>query len=549
MMGEPASLPPALGALARMPSAGKAPAGEGSDGGSEGAPEASAFRRLLDVDAPQDEAATALSPPQAGARRPPAKPVAAPPTAPSDATPDALSPMMAMLAQPPAPAASEPITATSVASGPHVLPAGPVASPQAAPAARSGMRRETVADAVAAALRSTAPPPAEAASAAASSLPPSLSETVTLPLPQDAAGAAAPGIRVGTDVDAGRDAARRLPPILRTASPGIIPPAPTAAPVPATALFDLLHGGGAPSSPDGGATRGAPTLRPAAVPGLAAAAPLPTPSAATPWIPTATTAPDLPVLSGMPAPAPAPDSPVAAGPAAASDASADPVALMRVLEAAAPSRTSVAAATAGISGASADPVAPMQALEAAATPPHASAGPTGGESSSPAVLHVQTMLANTPPSGAPAPLAASAPLAQPADPAAGYDDRLGDHLAWMATQKLGHAQLRVAPEHLGPIDIRVQVDGREVRAEFHSPHAEVRQALESSLPRLRELLGQQGLQLAHAGVGQGQPQGQGRRGSASDLPGTGNATEDTPTVITPRPPESRRGRGLLDEYA
>ncbi|WP_256644843.1 flagellar hook-length control protein FliK [Thermomonas paludicola] len=152
---------------------------------------------------------------------------------------------------------------------------------------------------------------------------------------------------------------------------------------------------------------------------------------------------------------------------------------------------------------------------------------------------------------APQPIAAAAAppvLTQPADPSAGYDDRFSGHVVWMAGQRISQADIRVSPEHLGNIAIRLQVEGNEVRAEFHSAQPDVRHALEASLPRLRELLGQHGLQLAQAGVGQGQAQGRKPSGNtaASDAPGTDQPLEDAAPAQTP---VFRRGRGLLDVYA
>ena len=125
----------------------------------------------------------------------------------------------------------------------------------------------------------------------------------------------------------------------------------------------------------------------------------------------------------------------------------------------------------------------------------------------------------------------------------------GTRLVWVAEQRLGHAEIRLNPEHLGPIEVRVRLDGEQVRAEFHSAHAEVRQAIETSLPRLRDLLTQHGLQLGQADVGQGQaggdgaaarPQASATRGDEAD-PGTGER-QATAAATT-------RLRGLVDAYA
>jgi flagellar hook-length control protein FliK len=134
------------------------------------------------------------------------------------------------------------------------------------------------------------------------------------------------------------------------------------------------------------------------------------------------------------------------------------------------------------------------------------------------------------------------PVAMPANPQAGLDDGFGSRIVWMAEQRIGHADIRVTPEHLGTIEVRVQLDGTQVRAEFFSAQADVRQALESSMNRLRDQLGQHGLQLAQADVGQQRP------GNAPQEPGTGERDVD-PAEPAPVAPGIVRTRRLLDEIA
>ena len=135
-------------------------------------------------------------------------------------------------------------------------------------------------------------------------------------------------------------------------------------------------------------------------------------------------------------------------------------------------------------------------------------------------------------------------LVQPSDPRSGYGDELGSSVVWMAENRLGHAQLQVSPDHLGPIEVRLQIDGARVHAEFYSAQPDVRHALESSLPRLRDMLGQHGLQLGQADVGQRQ------RNDTPRAPVPGNDQSDCfPGDARPLPAAIRRARGLVDEYA
>ncbi|MGH8073573.1 MAG: flagellar hook-length control protein FliK, partial [Lysobacter sp.] len=94
--------------------------------------------------------------------------------------------------------------------------------------------------------------------------------------------------------------------------------------------------------------------------------------------------------------------------------------------------------------------------------------------------------------------------------------------------------------------IRLQIDGNRISAEFQSANADVRHALENSVGRLRDMLGQQGMQLAHSDVGQGRGEREARGGGdvhRDDAAGPGLDRSDTANT---RPV---RVRGLLDEYA
>lgn len=156
------------------------------------------------------------------------------------------------------------------------------------------------------------------------------------------------------------------------------------------------------------------------------------------------------------------------------------------------------------------------------------------------------------PQPASAPLREAAPmLAAPAptpDVRAGdFGERFGAQLQWMAGQQIGHARIRVHPQELGPVEVMLRLDGERISADFISAHAETRQTLEQGLPRLRDLLGEQGFQLAHAGVGN---QSSSSPDDGDTAPGTapGPATDAEP-VASGEPAPVRTIRGLLDAYA
>jgi len=100
----------------------------------------------------------------------------------------------------------------------------------------------------------------------------------------------------------------------------------------------------------------------------------------------------------------------------------------------------------------------------------------------------------------------------------------------MADKGLQSATIRLQPEHLGPMEIRIQVsDDGGAQVNFSAHHAQTRDALEGTMPRLRELLADQGLNLQQANVDAGRG-GFGHRGFAAPLPDWNRLASPEPEV-------------------
>jgi flagellar hook-length control protein FliK len=145
----------------------------------------------------------------------------------------------------------------------------------------------------------------------------------------------------------------------------------------------------------------------------------------------------------------------------------------------------------------------------------------------------------------PIPLPAT-PVQQP-----GFDQAVGQRLLVMLQHGQQDARIRVHPENLGSVDIQLKLDGDEARVFMASPHAAVRDALESALPRLRDFFNEAGLSLAHFDVGANDSQAanQFRRDS-----GTGSGFEGLPGPEGvdggfEEPGMARIALGLVDTFA
>ena len=135
---------------------------------------------------------------------------------------------------------------------------------------------------------------------------------------------------------------------------------------------------------------------------------------------------------------------------------------------------------------------------------------------------------------------------------AGWSTELGQKVVWMVGEKQHVAELRINPPELGPLDIKLPIDDQQTTAVFTSPHASVRDALESALPRLREVLAESGIMLGNASVTADTP----RDGSAFSPPPArtpaaagSESAEAAAARLAPHISSAARGRGLVDLFA
>jgi flagellar hook-length control protein FliK len=81
-----------------------------------------------------------------------------------------------------------------------------------------------------------------------------------------------------------------------------------------------------------------------------------------------------------------------------------------------------------------------------------------------------------------------------------WGNAIGQRISWMIGSKLQGAQLRITPAHLGPVDIRISIESGVAQVSFVSNHQVVRDALEQAIPRLREMMEGQNLELGDVDI-------------------------------------------------
>lgn len=113
-----------------------------------------------------------------------------------------------------------------------------------------------------------------------------------------------------------------------------------------------------------------------------------------------------------------------------------------------------------------------------------------------------------------APNATSQTNGSPASPAlrvdtplgqAGWHEEMGQKLTWMVGNNRQQADLVLTPPQLGRVEVSLTMNGDQATAIFTSTNPAVREALENSLHRLREVLAEAGVSLGQTQVGSQSP--------------------------------------------
>jgi flagellar hook-length control protein FliK len=147
------------------------------------------------------------------------------------------------------------------------------------------------------------------------------------------------------------------------------------------------------------------------------------------------------------------------------------------------------------------------------------------------------------------------PLAHP-----DWSRDMGDRIIWMNNKAIPAAEIKLNPQHLGPISVRIDINQDQATITFSAQHGVVREALEASIPRLREMMSAQQLNLVEVNISQHNTSDQGRsspQGFAQTSGGSGRgqgnvsiATEGVTDVVEDiENGQAVVSKGLLSLYA
>ncbi|GGK72863.1 flagellar hook-length control protein FliK [Amphritea balenae] len=130
-----------------------------------------------------------------------------------------------------------------------------------------------------------------------------------------------------------------------------------------------------------------------------------------------------------------------------------------------------------------------------------------------------------------------------------WSQAVNDRVMLMSSRNGQFAEIQLDPPELGSLQVKLQVKNEQVSVVFNTPHGSVREALEQSMPRLKEMFEEQGLNLADSSV-EDQSSGQQTDGESDDSAGYGGyAAADREDDVSGSEKMQQDSLALVDYYA
>lgn len=141
--------------------------------------------------------------------------------------------------------------------------------------------------------------------------------------------------------------------------------------------------------------------------------------------------------------------------------------------------------------------------------------------------------------------------------AKGWDQAIGQKIVWMVAGGEQSAQLTLNPPDLGPVQVVLSISDNFVDASFVSSHLDVREAIESAAPKLREMMDNAGISLSGFSVSAESAQSHNQFGAEKSSRGGGSQTamssstesETDNTAMSLIARNTGKELGLVDTFA
>ena len=129
-----------------------------------------------------------------------------------------------------------------------------------------------------------------------------------------------------------------------------------------------------------------------------------------------------------------------------------------------------------------------------------------------------------------------------------FSQNVASHVSTMLDGNVNSAKLQVSPPALGPIEVRITIQGDHAQVWMASHSAMTRDALQDAAPQLREMLNSQGFAQVSVDISQRSFQERSPTAHAYEWNGESNAAANSASADVGSV-AGRASSGMLDAYA
>lgn len=139
----------------------------------------------------------------------------------------------------------------------------------------------------------------------------------------------------------------------------------------------------------------------------------------------------------------------------------------------------------------------------------------------------------------------------------GWEQSFANHVSWMNNENIQTANIRISPADLGPIEIKMTAKQDQLTLNIHAHHVLTRETMENAMPRLKEILTNNGYNSVNVDVSGQQASGghaENNTSTGSSWLGSNEGSEsesehDGNGLIQPEQRMTASGVGMVDIFA
>jgi flagellar hook-length control protein FliK len=128
-------------------------------------------------------------------------------------------------------------------------------------------------------------------------------------------------------------------------------------------------------------------------------------------------------------------------------------------------------------------------------------------------------------------------------------NQLKEKMLMMVKDKVHTAEIRLDPSELGSMQIKISLQQDQMSVQFMVQQGNAKELMEQQMPKLRELLQQQGIELSQGSVQQQNQSSSGQEGGRRTAGGNGTAADTADEMVDPALVPTRHSDRVVDYYA